>query len=90
MSAHRAPPGRRPDQAGLAPVDPGPAGLAPVDPESAGLALVDPGVVEPGLVERHRGELARDARVERRLTWLELGCLLFVTAFVVLRSRYLT
>lgn len=45
--------------------------------------------VDPALVERHRDELERDGRVERRLTWRELGCLLFVAVFVVVRRRYL-
>ena len=45
--------------------------------------------VDPALVERHREELERDSRVERRLTWRELGCLAFVAVFVLVRRRYL-
>jgi hypothetical protein len=45
---------------------------------------------DPAVVERHRVELDRDGRVERRLTWRELGCLAFVAVFVLVRRRYLT
>ncbi len=45
--------------------------------------------VDPALAQRHRDELERDSRVERRLSWRELGCLVFVAAFVVVRRRYL-
>jgi hypothetical protein len=48
----------------------------------------DPGV-DRQLAERHADELDRDRRVERRLTWRELGCLLFVAAFLLVRARYL-
>jgi hypothetical protein len=41
------------------------------------------------LAERHEDELDRDRRVERRLTWRELGCLLFVALFILVRARYL-
>jgi hypothetical protein len=50
---------------------------------------VPPAPLVPGVVERHRVELDRDDRVERRLTWRELGCLLFVAVFVLVRRRYL-
>jgi hypothetical protein len=41
------------------------------------------------LGRRHRAELEQDRRVERRLTWRELGCLLFVAVFILIRARYL-
>ena len=41
------------------------------------------------LAERHRDELDRDVRVERHLAWRELGSLLLVGAFLVVRARYL-
>jgi hypothetical protein len=41
------------------------------------------------LAERHRAELDRDDRAERRLTRRELGCLLLVVVFLLLRARYL-
>jgi hypothetical protein len=44
--------------------------------------------VEP--VEPVDAELERDQRRERRLTWQELACLLFVAAFVVVRAGWLT
>lgn len=41
------------------------------------------------LLERHRDELDRDRRVERRLTRRELGCLLLVAVVLLVRARYL-
>jgi hypothetical protein len=41
------------------------------------------------LDERHQDELDRDRRVERRLTWHELGCLLLVVLVLLVRERYL-
>lgn len=52
--------------------------------------LVPVAATDPAVAERHRQELDRDGRVERRLTWRELGCLLFVAVFIFVRRRYLT
>ena len=41
------------------------------------------------LAERHTDELDRDVRVERRLAVRELGSLLLVVAFLLVRARYL-
>ncbi len=79
MSAHRAP---RPDPA------PAAAGGVVVPPAPL-VPVGSTGPVDRVLAERHRDELDLDARVERRLTWRELGCLLFVALFVLVRARYL-
>jgi hypothetical protein len=75
VSAHRF---REPTRAAAGEMPPAPAPLVPLAP------------VDPALAERHRDELERDGRVERRLTWRELGCLLLVAVFVLVRRRYLT
>ena len=41
------------------------------------------------LAERHHDEVDRDVWVERRLARRELGCLLLVVFFLLLRARYL-
>jgi hypothetical protein len=41
------------------------------------------------LAERHHDEVDRDVRVEHRLAWRELGCLLLVVVFILVRARYL-
>lgn len=41
------------------------------------------------LAERHTDELDRDVRVERRLALRELGSLLLVVGFLLVRARYL-
>ena len=95
---HRAPPTTAPAGSaapgGPAPVSPAPAPPAPAPPAPVPVAdpRPDPGwrvAAEERLVEQHDDELDRDVRVERRLAWRELGCLLLVAVFVLVRARYL-
>ena len=53
------------------------------------MSALSPDPVPRELAERHEDELDHDRRVERRLTWRELGCLVFVAVFVLIRRRYL-
>jgi hypothetical protein len=86
MSAHRYP-GPKPTTN----VPPAPPHLVPAAPEAdTGTAAAGAGAAERAVVERHADELERDGRVERMLTWRELGCLLFVALFLLVRARYLT
>jgi hypothetical protein len=74
---HPAPPGGRsgPD-----------ARAVPAIPAGAPLWRLAPAEAR---LERHRDELDRDVRAERRLARRELGCLVLVAVFLLVRARYL-